>query len=377
MRRPKVTRAPHSRDRLAFESLESRELLAADSATGWSMDWEVPTFEAASWTAGDFWTGGDAWGFDDPWTFDESLTYDDSWAFDGSWTDGDAWGQDDTWVQDVFGDPTAIDTGAVDVGATGYDADVEVVDGTADTTVPTTIEVVAPPERDLPVAPPVVPIQPEVVDVDPPVVPFLPPVDDITVPPQDVPFLPPVDVELPAGVTDEAEVIVVTSSDGIVSEEVFDESIVSAGDGRDDGEIVVVPWLPPAVDSGSDEVTAEGGGEPDVAGGIEVEIGGGTTDESWVVGDTVVDATDLDTAVVVVPPVVPKADVAVPRVAVQAAATAPATPRAGGFRAWGAFFVPGLGAAPGLADAAASGLQTPGQPGTGRPRLRLPFRPVV
>jgi hypothetical protein len=120
---------------------------------------------------------------------------------------------------------------------------------------------------------------------------------------------------------------VVTCPDCIVPGPVFDESIVTAGDGRDDGEIVACLWLSAEADFGINDVTAEGGGEHDVA---------------------------------------------VPRVTMQAA---PETTAAGGSRAWGAFF-PALGTASGSPDAAA-GLQSPGQPGTGRPRIRLPFRPVV
>jgi hypothetical protein len=329
MRRTHSHRAPRARARLAFESLEPRELLAADATAGWSMDWDAATFDDASWNSTDFWTAGDPWGFDDSWVYDDSWAFDDAGTYDDSWVYDDTWGQGDTWVQDVVGDVTAIDTATEDVGVP-IDA--------ADTTI---IEVVTPPERDVTVAPPV------------------------------VPFLPPVDVEVPDGVTDEAGGIVVTPPDPIVPEPVFDESIVSAGDVRDDGEIIVCPWLPPASDSEIDDVATADESEPDIAGGIEWEIGGGTTDESWVVDDTAVDAPDLDTHVVVVPPVVPKPDVAVPRVTVQSA------PAAGGFRAWGAFFFRGLGQTTGSSDAAAVGLQSPGQPGTGRPRIRLPFRPVV
>jgi len=341
MRRTHSHRTPRARARLAFESLESRELLAADATAGWSMDWDAATFDDASWNSSDFWTAGDPWGFDDSWVYDDSWAFDDAGTYDDTWVYDDTWGQGDTWVQDVVGDVTAIDTATVDGG------------GPTDAADTTTIEVVSPPERDMTVAPPAVP--------------FLPPVD-VDAPPPAVPSLPPVDVEVPDGVTDEADGIVVTSPVPIVPEPVFDESIVSAGDVRDEGEIIVCPWLPPESVSEIDDVATVDESEPDVAGGIELEIGGGTTDDSWVVDDTAVDAPDLDTHVVVVPPVVPRPDVAVPRV------TVPLAP--GGFRAWGAFFFRGLGQTTGSSDAAA-GLQSPGQPGTGRPRIRLPFRPVV
>ena len=300
------------------------------------MDWDAPTLGDAAWTAGDSWGFDDSCAVDDAWGYDGSWGYDDTWESEDGWWYDDAWGQGDTWVQDVVGGVTPSDIGSVDVGTTGQDPTVDVVVGAAEPADTTTIEVAVLSVRDLPGEPPV------------------------------VPCLPPVDVELPVGVIDESDAVVVTVPDCELPGPLGDESFGSS----DDGEIVVCPWLPPEVDSGLNDLTAEGEEGPNLAGGIDVEIGGGTTDESWVVADTVVDAADLDTAVVVVaPPAVPETDVAVPRVTEQAAP-------AGIFRAWGTFFFQGLGQASSSSDAAA-GLQTPGQPGSGRLRIRLPFRPVV
>ena len=359
MRRPKTTRAPQPRCRLAFESLESRDLLAADAAAEWSMDWDAAAFGDAAGVVGDSWVFDESWAADDSWLLDDALVSEDTWVsdagwgYDDSWYD-DAWYEDDAWVQDVISEVAAVDTGAADIDAILQDEVVDVV-GPVEPADATTIEIVTAPAPDVPVGSPVVAFPPPIEAVDLPVVQCLPSIDDV----------------LPDGVRDDTDTLVVIRPDCDIPEPMIDESYGPSGEGRDDGEIVVIAWLPAESDP---EVEATTGQEAEFAGGIEVEITGDTSEESWVVDTTAVDGGVRDTTVVVVQSAVPRVDVASLHVSAQ---VAPAAVVPGRVRAWAAFFFPGLGQTVGSPDAASAALHETGRPGSGRPRIRLPFRPVV
>ena len=110
-RRQRRPRRNHQQ-RIGFESLESRQVLAADFGDVgpdlWAWDAgaaaEFADISAESWVASDGW-------YDDSW-YDDSWWVDDgSWVDDTSWNDAGSWSNDDWWVTaDWSGDDSAVGT---------------------------------------------------------------------------------------------------------------------------------------------------------------------------------------------------------------------------------------------------------------------------
>lgn len=346
MRRTQASRIPPQRRQLAFEPLESRELLAADVGFEW---WSVSDAPSDDWS----------------WTFDDSSSFD---------TGGGAWWDDSWWVGDTSSDASFGGGDGTGFGAGGSDwsTDVGGVDagGTADVT--PVVDVVTPPapaDAGGATSGPV----PTVVD-------FV-----ITPSPQPVPQVvvvaPGVDSPAPPSTPVEAE---------------------SKGDVSDGAEIVVQGDPAPDADTTAIDATVDGG--PSDGGPLTVDVTNDMTDGSWAIETTPADGlpsqpqddagaadetvTNVTTDEAVVPPTivivtpaaggtsrpVDVAPAAVQPVAVQPAATAPAADR---FAGWGAMFFQAFGRPAGDADGSPAGGQTGGQPGSGRVRLRLPFRPIA
>lgn len=381
MRRSHTARTPSSRRQLAFEPLEPRELLAADAGFDWWAATDVPV-DDWSWTFDDWssvGTGDGAWWDDSSWTGDASWTGDTfgdaasaggtdpwgaEWAFadaGGSDWSADVGGGDAVWTDDVTPPASANGTGA------GHVPSVNVVDV---------------------VAPPLPPAAPDnVVEVT-----GTPGSPEATVTDVVTPDVVTPDASEPWGTAGDEPllpsppcVILDDGAESIVQGDQF------AGPGTMVSDVVTDSDVPPA----------------DLGAGVEdtVDDAGAMTDESWVidavrgddvpplaveadgsVADLVVDGVGdeslTEPPVVIVSPVAggkPQA-VTAPVVAVPAVTRRPSgmqssagTPVQNRFAGWGAFFQAfGRG---GLdADGSLSGGQAGG---SGRPRLRLPFRPFA
>lgn len=360
MRRAKFLRASSHRPQLAFEPLETRELLAADAGYDWwSEAWEAPVIE--DWSASD-----DAWAYDvsgtdeggwvtswdDGWWIEDGSWADDVSWHDGSWADDTWWVDDVSWVDDGSRDDTAWDD---DVSWNSTDDQVPVVEDLA-WTAPSgddggwgvddvdATDVVA-----LPVPVPA-PVPSDAVSA--------PPKPDITAILDMPPFVTTVSGGQPSADPDEPTFIAV---DVLVP----DVEVTFVGTPSDADA--------PLVDFDAD-VLPDGIDEPWM-------IDAAPTDEPW----SEAGATLADVAIPDLPPVFTTVIVnVVPSSPSVTAGTSAATPSstpidhpASRFAGWGAFLFQPFGRPVAGADAAAAVSPFGAQPGTGRPRMRLPFRPFV
>lgn len=376
MRRNHIARTPKTRLQLAFEPLESRELLAADVGFDW---WSAvdSTVDDWSWTFDDsssFGTGGEAW-WDDSW-----------WADDVSWDSSVADGTDYGAIDYGGGNGAGWDAGGVDwsmpVGGPdagwtgGVDPVVDVVTPPAPDVAgdmahdsSTVVDVVSPPSSE-PV-PAVVIVTPGVESsVEPST-----PIGDLAVPPAVA--------EPDAEGTDEPPVVSPTP-------------ILVCPDFHDAQSVIVD--CPPAIEGGTATDETSDAGDP-VVDTATIDVTDDMTDGSWVIdweptegtpSETPDDNGAPDDAIVndtadapYVPPTVvivaPNADrpspaVVVPVVPLQSVATDRTADR---FAGLGAIFFQTFGRPAGDADGSLAGGPAEGQPGSGRPRLRLPFRPIA
>lgn len=268
MRRTPPARVPPRPASLAFEPLESRELLAADAAC-----WPPCVFPVAD---------------------------DSTWTFDDSWV-----------AADPFGDPTGVLTG-ISPGSDGlWDGAWWVDDASFGVAYATGFDVVDPVELGGVAAP-----------------------------------------------SDLAEPGEVTVGEGMDAGWFF-EPFATA-----DGDIPVIPFLPPpdAVEAAVPPIAVMRDALP-----AAPDVGGSDS----VLGDVVRGAAAADAATNGLP------DAAPTTASATASQPAAATAGAGRFAGWGAFALQALGGTAGTADGTATGGVAEGQPGSGRPRLRLPFRPAA
>lgn len=391
MRRSITNRIPPQRRQLAFEPLEPRELLAADAGFDWwSDDW--------------------SWSFDDTTVVDDSWTYNaaDEGDWDGSWWFGDDTNPSWTWDFDTTDSGWPTETGG----------DGEWLD---DVTTTTVVDV---------------PPMPSIPDPDPHEVPTSPAADD-TVPPADAesatatvspepqPDLSPaIDAELPVGeasgeepaeVQDDAAVdavaddqpatVVDETDDGEVADDVTgdtaDESIASPPavnvDQSDEEPTYIlfcgVPdWLPKReivtyldprtgqsypihVDDIRLPVPGSGGVWSDCD-DVTFDWPDGTPDlgehEDAVIDPIVPsDPSPITVTATMIPPSTTPVAI-LPRSTVGTGLPGTSTPAGGRFAGLGGFFWQALGRQTGTVDGVAIG-EAPS--GSGRPRIRLPFRP--
>lgn len=331
MRRPNRDRLPPPRQKLAFEPLEPREMLAADAGVDW---WAVDTgYDPAA----DEWV----WQFDDSWN---------SGGDGGDLSETDGW-----WVDDGAADPAADLGGAADIDAPAVPAD-DVAFSAPDGAEPDSSFIEDPVVTETPVVtdetPPVRDELPIATDDLPAVEDATPAVEDET--PAVAGPTPTVGDESPI-VTDEPTVSdgdasVVTDDQPVIEDvpvtEAFDDT-ASVGDPTPDAEPAAATPEPVA---GPDTVPS--GPVPHVPKAMD-----GTADgprATWAAGPG--------------------------SAASQAGPTAMplAAPDGGGRTtgAWGRLL--GMFGLPANADAnSATGLQANGQDATGKPRVRLPFRPAA
>lgn len=398
---------PPTRRQLAFEPLEPRELLAADVGSDWWSYWDSPT--ADDWS----------------WTFDDASGYDTAGA--GSWGD-DAW-----WAGDVAWDVPA-DGGAEYAGDVGTGFDAGGSDWTADfgdTDAGWMTDVVAPPAFDADagaadepdatvidvVSPPVSQPEPTVVVVSPAVTTPADPTPAVNFPGQAAEVQADVDVEGTAdAVMDVAddEVPVDDTEEPIIDSPPPIIIVTVDGDATADDAAGFVWDLTAGSDETATNTPADDGayenadaGEPvptDVVDVTIVDVPEDIGEETWVYytvgdalpaegvpseptadsgGDAVVDVVaDVvaentgEPTIVIVTPVGsgPTRSADVPVV--------PSRPVASGidgsrFAAWAAGFMQAFWRPAGDVDGAVAGGLASGQTGTGRPRIRLPFRPIV
>lgn len=370
MRRTHASRIASRRRLLAFEPLESRELLAADAGSDWWSAWDVPVADDWSWTFDDASgvdTGDQAW-WDDSW-----------WAGEASWDptafDGTGFGSFDVGSDAGGADAVGWDVGGTDAGWI-EDAIVEIVvpsapgvaDGTTHEPQVTIFDVVVPPAPDLVANGAVVTpgLNPNIEPPAPVVSPAWPPaVAGLEADPAcETPDpSPPIVVILDGGAIDDVEIVVsgdpVAEAGVTVADVTVDEGPVavdfSTGESTDDmthGEWVV-------------ETTPVEGMPINEAGSVGEAAGDSTAGDSSQPQTTVIVTSVIGGSTV---------SAAVASGTAQPAALNPVVNR---FAAWGALFAQGFGRPTGTADATIAGGQADGQPGSGRPRLRLPFRPFA
>lgn len=405
MRRTHAARTPSSRRQLAFEPLESRALLAADLAAWPAADASMDgwSWEFADWSHVD--TAGEAWWGDAAWTGEVSWDPATDGGADGSeWFATDANGSD--WSADFAG-------GDGDFGWSG-----EVTPPAADAT---TAGADMPPTDGVDVVGPAVPQSPSEIVVDVTGLPDGFPatgIEEITLPSEQP-------VQAGGG---EATVTPESSLPTVITVDTRDAAQSDVAPGveplipplpavvPDDGAESVVQGDPTA-GSGTVacDVTADGDvsstdvwstdvwstdvGSTDV--GSTVGDTDDTTDDAWVIdapswpwsgeihgsgAEVVVDiAPEEPVAQPTVVNVTPVAGgqprpvmafpVVAPAVVARPASGAPAQNR---FASWGAMFLQAFGRPAPDATGSLSGGQDGGQPGgAGRPRLRLPFRPLA
>lgn len=378
MRRSHANRIPPTRQQLSFEPLEPRELLAADAGYDW---WSVADTPVDDWS----------WTFEDSSSFDagDGAWWDDSWwAGDFSWdvpaSDGTDFGDVDVAGNDGIGDDAgghdwSADVGGADAGWSG-DAIVDVIAppaptdavGATDEPVATVVDVVSPPSS-WPVPEEVVGTPEAESQIDPSV-----PVGD--------PAVPPAVGDPDAQSAGEPPVVspplIVVGRDGHpieVSEVVFVFDVAPAA-GETAADVppdAGAPTEEPApVDATDDMMDGSWMIDWTPEGGLPSQPvdDAGAADEDVV--DVMADDAALPPTIVIV---TPKADrsslpVAVPAVAVQPAAIGFA---AGRFAGLGSLFFQAFGRPAGDTDGSLAGGQGNGQSGTGRLRIRLPFRPIV
>lgn len=418
MQRKQSAREPDARRQLAFEPLEPRELLAADTGLDWWSSWD--TGPAGDW----------AWTFDDSWGADTGA--EPSW--DNAWWVGDTAGQTPTdagfdaggyeWSGSVGGDtastaaeaaPTVDPVSPPVLPPPPVSPPVAAVPLPTPSTTPPpsepenaaprpdeipTAEVTSPP---LPVAGPSVAPAPDVTDSE---LPGMEPEREETGPPasaavadlpETVPAAPTMDSQpepasAPPATHDDPDgadatvtatanaddripgveipdaTVLYTMFDDVVSADDFDDATDPLVGLADDAPVAedcsgndATPSLP---DDPSPEFTAPGlpDAEDDLADGAVV-----ATPPLPSVAEPVASTPSTPEVRSLTPAAGPTAT---------PAASAP-TARGTAFRAWGAFFFPVFGGPVGGADGQMAGAPTEGQPGTSRPRIRLPFRPVV
>lgn len=370
MRRKPPSRLPPARPRLAFEPLEPRELLAADAGIDWWSSWDAGATDDWSWTFDDSWTdwndaaGGDATG---------NAAWDDTW-----WVEDPAWQEQGdggvvAWPFDETVDGSPADPGTPLVDGWPVEPIPEPVEpavteeGAVTEEVATVVPVSGPDATDGTIPAPRAEATDEadvviVVDEEEPPVPEpAGSLDDAAAPDEE---------EVPAGVV--AEYV----ADEVVGQEVAIGDVV--------GEAVPVEPVP----------------VEDVA-VAEETFGDTTVDETWPAeaertdepvsstpvgdeGDSVVE--DDAAAVPLLDGRQPPAESPLPQpsfpgmtVGVGVVKTRPSASadRRDAFRSWGAFFAQAFGGSAGAADGVAAEAQSQPQSTTGRPRIRLPFRPFA
>lgn len=366
MRRTRAARIPTRRRLLGFEPLEPRELLAADAGFAYwgasTDDWSWTSDESSSFDTGGTW-GGESW-----------------WEGDVSWdapaSDGTDFGGHDGTGSDAGVYDWSANSGGVDAGWTGDDVVAppapDDVRGAADEPVATVVEVCGPP----PPWP-----DPEVV---------------IATPGVDFQADPLALVGDPAGPPAGGE----PDAEGAGELPVVSPPPIAVRPDFNDVEIVVVCNLPPVAGAAAADAM------PDAAAPVDesapADVTDDTADGSWVldtqlpeglphrptddvgaadeaVVEVLANDPDAPSTTVIVTPIAdrPSSPVAVPVVDVpvvadQSVPTVRATDR---FAGLGAIFFQAFGRPAGDADGSLAGGQVDGQPGSGRPRLRLPFRP--
>lgn len=346
MRRTHAARISSPRPQLAFEPLEPRELLAADVGFDW---WSASDYPVDDWS----------------WTFDDASTFDAG----GAWWDDSWWAGDASW--DASADGTDFDVAGYEFDAgVGYDwtANVGGPDAGSTQDGEAVVEIVAPPSPGDAVS--AADTSPVTVSADvAPESPYPAPQVVVVSPGVGAPVLSPIPVVLSVAgdAVDDVEFFIerapqsddahVTAIDVVSDEDSFVEEAVlaDATDDAEDGGWWVLDWAP------------MDGPSPQPTDGIGA-------DEDPVV-DVVADDPIVPPTVVVV---TPRADGPSPIVAVPVASAPASAPGvADRFAGWGAIFFSAFGRPNGEADGSLAGAQAGGQPGSGRPRLRLPFRPIA
>lgn len=363
MRRPSPVRVPSQSQRLGFETLESRDLLAADVGLDW---WAEPAdFGSAddwSWTFDESWAGdiGADQAWDDGWWVEDVSWNDGSWN-DGSWPPADDSGSDGAW-SDWF-DWTEQPDG--DAGDAGWVSEEPAADP-SDTPAEPIDVVTTPPDGPETMVVVVAPADDPEADQSTLLV-------DAAVPPPAVAF---------------------EDSNTVVDPVTSDESADAVEESRDAAEVwdTNVVGIADEADTTITDVTADTTSDDASDLVFDTTVDGDTT-ESWVVDTTPSDESADDTALPGTGTVDTRADLPV---AVTSSGVAPApvpssplvgTPAspvlsaangvpASRFAGWGAFFMPLFGGRDGAGGTAFGG-QADSQPTSGRPRIRLPFRPVV
>ena len=372
MRRPSPARVEPRCRKLAFETLESRDLLAADVGGDW---WAEPSVSGSA----DDWS----WSFEDLWTAGtgSDQTWDDGWWIDDvSWDDGSWFPTDDS---DSAG--ASFDGSDQVAGGAGWvveDAVVIPPDSTE-----TTIDVIVTPadsEQTVVVVAPVVdavvdqPLQIVDVDVTPPVATFD---ESETADEQVMP-------DLSTGSLDDSHDTMVIVDPIIVDPIVVDPIVVETVDDTDsstsDATITDVPpetFDVDPVDSVFDAVVDGDATESWVIDATPIDEpsderlpGSGTVD---IREDIPVAATGIGFDPVPFRPAMVAGATPTYREATPLFRPTTAAAPAARFAGWGAFFMQPFGRAGGAFDGAALGGQADGQTGSGKPRIRLPFRPVV
>lgn len=397
MRRKQPSREPDARRRLAFEPLEPRELLAADAGNDWWSSWDAG--------AADDWT----WTFDDSWS--TGVGGDTSW--DNAW-----------WVGDAPGESPASDgldaadhdwtAGTGDVEATATEETGAVFDDAAPSlppeppAAPTVDAGTSPVEPPAPEAPADEPWSEANAGIETP----SPTITDPEPAPVEDPESPaPVDADLEGDLPDDSAtagepvglpaVLEAEQEPAAEHSEVPDASDDPATGGSDMDDAVLpdpefttdapptpewtVDSVPAAGDDGAEPAVDDGAWAYDEAPRAEPSVpeygspemtttDAGTADEDSVDPSEPAIAADAEPVETtwVTPVVRPET-----RAAVTAATVSSSTPPGPGTmrRTWGAFFVQAFGGSGAADDGQAAATPAAGQSGTGRPRLRLPFRP--
>lgn len=360
MRRPSPVRVPSQSHRLGFETLESRDLLAADVGLDW---WAEPADPAAtddwSWTFDESWagdTGADqAW--NDGWWVDDVSWNDVAWppadasGSDGAWSDWFDWTDqaggdagDAGWVsEDTAADPSDTPAAPIDVVTTPIDAPeptVVVAAPTDDPEVDQSTQVV-----DATVPPPAVAYEDSNTVVDP--VTSDVPVDAVE---ESLDVAEAWDADV-VGIADEADATITDVTADMTSDDASDLVFDTTVDG-DTTESWVIDTTPS--DESADDTALPGTGTIDTCADFPVVVTCAGV-APLPVSPTPLDGTPAS-------PVLSAANGGVP---------------ASRFAGWGAFFMPLFGGRDGAAGSAAFGGQADGQPTSGRPRIRLPFRAIV
>ena len=346
--------------RVGFESLESRQVLAADFGDVdpdlWA--WDAGAAAESADILAESWEASDGW-YDDNWWVDDS-----SWVDDTSWNDAGSWSNDDWWVTANWsGDDSAVGTAVASAVEDAGGDDGSGLQTAIKVDVGSTVTGEAAVSEPNIFAPEVTP-GPEAV---PAAETFI-----VSLTPYDVAAESVHRVEL--SVEPVIEVLWGTVSDGVTDVTVTAET--SAGD--QDAAVIDAPSFNVILE-GVDSATA---GLDDTA-VTEFEDPSAVVDEPVATVDEPVVMVD-DPVVMVDEPVVmvdePVATVdesvaVVPSTPLPAGRTPAKTQSvAGRFTSWAGMFVQGFGGFSGSSDAPS--LSDSEIPGRGRSRSRLPFRPV-